>query len=176
MSLSSDLLAQARTLIAKEPKRPKQASLRRAVSTAYYSLFHLLAEDAARAMFGGADTSDLRMVVRRAFQHGTMKKMARGIAAGNPAETWKPLIAKPSPELRLVAETFVELQEGRHDADYDPARRLTRAEAIDLVERAEAATKAWTAVRKMGPRSRAYSLEARVFLASLLVGDQASRR
>ena len=33
----------------KEPRRPKQASLRRAVSAACYALFHLLVDDAERA-------------------------------------------------------------------------------------------------------------------------------
>jgi uncharacterized protein (UPF0332 family) len=46
MALAEDLLEQARHLAKREPKRPKQASLRRAVSAAYYSLFHLLVSSA----------------------------------------------------------------------------------------------------------------------------------
>jgi len=42
MALADDLLEQAHHLAKREPKRPRQASLRRAVSTAYYSLVHLL--------------------------------------------------------------------------------------------------------------------------------------
>jgi len=99
LSLSSDLLVQARTLIAGEPKRPRQASLRRAVSAAYYSLFHMLAEDAAQAFFAGADAVELRMVVRRALQHATMKKVAQGIAARSPSALWKQLLASPSMHL-----------------------------------------------------------------------------
>ena len=41
-----DLLAQALSLVHKEPRNPKQASLRRAVSAAYYALFHLLISEA----------------------------------------------------------------------------------------------------------------------------------
>jgi len=37
MSLHADLLAQAEYLAKKEPKRPRQASLRRAISAAYYA-------------------------------------------------------------------------------------------------------------------------------------------
>lgn len=176
MSLSSDLLAQARTLASKEPQRPKQASLRRAVSAAYYSLFHLLTEDAARAMFGGTDASDLRNALCRAFQHRTMKKAAQGFGATNLADPWKQLLAAPSPQLILVAGTFVDLQQARHQADYDLAHRLTRAEAIDLVERAEVATAAWKSIRKTPPGSKSYSLEGRVFLAALLVHDQVAGR
>jgi hypothetical protein len=48
MSFPNDLLEQARHLANREPKRPKQASLRRAVSTAYYALFHLLGIETAK--------------------------------------------------------------------------------------------------------------------------------
>src|SRR6266571_1109983 len=41
-SLHNELLAQAWHLAKKEPKHPLQASLRRAVSAAYYAVFHLL--------------------------------------------------------------------------------------------------------------------------------------
>ena len=43
MSFPEDLLQQAYDLEAKEPSN--QASLRRAVSTAYYALFHLLIDE-----------------------------------------------------------------------------------------------------------------------------------
>ena len=48
MPFPNDLLEQARHLANREPKRPKQASLRRAVSAAYYTLFHLLCIETAR--------------------------------------------------------------------------------------------------------------------------------
>ncbi len=43
MSLHADLLDPAEQLAQLDPRRPKQANLRRAVSSAYYALFHLLA-------------------------------------------------------------------------------------------------------------------------------------
>ena len=48
MSLATDLLDQASILSGLDPMEPKQASLRRAISAAYYSLFHLLIDDGAR--------------------------------------------------------------------------------------------------------------------------------
>ncbi len=48
MSLASDLLDQASILADLDPMKPKQASLRRAISAAYYSVFHLLIDDGAR--------------------------------------------------------------------------------------------------------------------------------
>ncbi len=43
MSLHADLLDQAEQLAHLDPRRRKQANLRRAISSAYYALFHLLA-------------------------------------------------------------------------------------------------------------------------------------
>ena len=48
MSLASDLLDQASVLAALDSMKPKQASLRRAISAAYYSVLHLLIDDGAR--------------------------------------------------------------------------------------------------------------------------------
>jgi hypothetical protein len=50
MSLATDLLEQARHLLRRERRRPRQASLRRAISAAYYALFHLLIEEATGAL------------------------------------------------------------------------------------------------------------------------------
>ena len=45
MPFPDDLLEQAIDLAMKETGEPKQAGLRRAVSTAYYALFHFLIEE-----------------------------------------------------------------------------------------------------------------------------------
>ena len=55
MSLPRDLLAQATLLATKEPRRPRQASLRRSVSASHYALFHLLVDTAARRLVSGND-------------------------------------------------------------------------------------------------------------------------
>jgi hypothetical protein len=46
MSFAEDLLEQAHHLAYREATDPKQASLRRAVSTAYYAVFHLMIDEA----------------------------------------------------------------------------------------------------------------------------------
>lgn len=69
---SDDLLAQAKDLAFKEKKKPRQASLRRAVSSAYYSLFHLLLDEAAALVAGAGplkSKTDLRRLVGRSFTH-----------------------------------------------------------------------------------------------------------
>jgi uncharacterized protein (UPF0332 family) len=61
MPYPADLLEQAKHLANREKKRPRQASLRRAVSTVYYALFHLLVHEA---------TLNWRRVEQRASSHG----------------------------------------------------------------------------------------------------------
>ena len=47
-----DLITTARSLTELDPRQPTQANLRRAVSTAYYAVFHLLAHTAADLLIG----------------------------------------------------------------------------------------------------------------------------
>src|SRR6266850_5614337 len=73
MGIAHDLLQQADHLASYEGANPSQASLRRAVSTAYYAFFHLLTEDAALRWSGA---SEARTGMERAFQHGPMKNIS----------------------------------------------------------------------------------------------------
>ena len=82
MSLHADLLRQARQLALKEPRRPLQASLRRAISASYYALFHLLVDEATKRMFPGGYRAALRGCLARAFLHGDMKKVAQQFSEG----------------------------------------------------------------------------------------------
>ena len=52
MSLGRDLLVTARQLAKARPSKPRQADLRRAVSTSYYAAFHALAQDCADRLVG----------------------------------------------------------------------------------------------------------------------------
>lgn len=163
MSLSGDLLEQAKRLARQEPRRPRQASLRRAVSAAYYALFHLLTESAARYLVGGAaEAKGLRQYVQRAFNHGEMKDAAAGFADGTlPKRLARAVPSQSVPTgLRQVAQAFVTLQGFRHEADYDLSRGFARSEVNELVEVAEKAFEAWKSVRK--------STEAKAFLVALL--------
>jgi hypothetical protein len=68
MSLHMDLLQQARRLARLDPNRPRQANLRRAVSAAYYALFHYLIDQACRNAVGTQQT-----------QQGFRQSLARGL-------------------------------------------------------------------------------------------------
>ena len=163
MTLPADLLKQAGFLVGREPKRPSQASLRRAVSASYYALFHLLVGEATRLMFSGRGRATLRPIVARAFRHSTMKALARQFATpGGPAKLAPALHAQPiQPALADVAATFQELQQARHEADYDLSRRFTRPEVLLLIDLTQQAFDDWQSVRG--------TLQADTFLAGLLI-------
>lgn len=160
MSLHDDLLRQAGQLARSEPRRPKQASLRRAVSTAYYALFHLLINEGATVM-SPMNEVQLRVIVARAYQHGAMKAVASDVLKGKFSKGYSDLGLSPSPELRSVARTFYGLQEKRHEADYDIGASFTRDEVLKLVTQSEQAFKDWRHVRG--------TKEAMVFLQSMLL-------
>jgi uncharacterized protein (UPF0332 family) len=128
--LAVDLLATARRLARANPKKPRQADLRRAVSTAYYALFHALAQTFADLFVGtGAAGSDGAWTqTYRALEHGFAKNAcAQAVGLSFPVD------------IVNVADQFVLLQEERHSADYDPDVRYTRAQTLQLIQDAESA-------------------------------------
>lgn len=147
MSLHADLLEQAAMLATLDLRRPKQANLRRAVSDAYYALFHLLTSEASglyAAEFG------LLARINRTHQHGDMKKVSTLFLQSKLPRALQPSAggyATP-PDLQIVADRFVTLQQARHEADYDLTRIFTRQEALDRVEQARDAFHAWENVKR----------------------------
>jgi len=134
----------------------EQANLRRAVSSAYYALFHLLAWEAS-ALYAAEPGMAAR--INRTHNHGEMKKASSMIANDK-----LPKAVQPSGrgyttplDLKSVANAFVRLQQARHEADYDLSRRFRRQEALDFVESARQAFDAWERVRRTD--------DARVYMA-----------
>ena len=121
-----DLMEAARGLMELSPRRPSQANLRRAVSTAYYALFHCLAACAANALIGR---------VRDAAWHQTYRALDHGKARS--ACENKAVLAAFPPEVRGFADTFATLQKARQQADYALEGKYEKAgvrAAIDTVE------------------------------------------
>jgi hypothetical protein len=140
VSFADDLLEQAYHLANRESGEPKQASLRRAVSTAYYALFHLLIDEAV----GHWGIARQRSILARTFDHGRMKHVCADhirlfLNSGSPAEGLR---------LKEVARAFIVSQQQRHAADYDNSLSWSRPEAIADVERVNAAFVDWRAIRK----------------------------
>ena len=162
MTLHTELLKQARFLARKEPKKPTQASLRRSVSASYYALFHLLVDEATKLLLSGNARSALRDCLARAFHHSAMKQTAVEFTK----QSISPKLShgfrqRPVQQPLIdVASAFVQLQEARHDADYNRALRFTRREALDLADLTDQAFRDWRQVRG--------SLPADTFLTGLL--------
>lgn len=130
MSDPAGLLGTARRLAQASPRRPRQSDLKRAISTAYYALFHAMARSNANRLVGTGSTRSEQAWTQayRSLEHGTAKTACQQLAN----------LSFP-PGLVLVAQAFVALQEIRHKADYDPGFRVTRRDALTAVGQAELA-------------------------------------
>jgi hypothetical protein len=120
---AADLLARANT------GRPVQAFLKRAVSTAYYAAFDALASECANTVV----SSDARRTARawvqvyRALDHNSARTACQqSRQRGFPSE------------IGSFADAFIQLQEARHEADYNPTSKFTRSEVMALIELSEA--------------------------------------
>jgi hypothetical protein len=131
-----------------EPRRPKQASLRRAISAAYYAVFHLLTSEAAARLVKGAARRPLRDALRRAYNHGEMRLACADFCTSTGGQFSAIVGSAGVPaDLQVVAQAFRDLQQARHEADYDVSRTFTRGEALDVVALAEQAFSAWRTAR-----------------------------
>lgn len=141
MADPSGLLAAARLLLGESNKgAPNQARLRRAVSTAYYALFHAIARAATDASIGARHRNKPRYeVFYRGFEHRRLRGVFEAIDKPQmSAKEQTALGLQSAPQaLRDVANAFVTLQRKRHWADYSSSGKITRNEARDLVDLAE---------------------------------------
>jgi uncharacterized protein (UPF0332 family) len=165
VSLHHDLIEQSVHLAKREPTKPRQASLRRAISTAYYALFHMLINDGA-LKFVPSSPAWLRDQAQRAFTHGEMRSACEAFSRSS--KTYSHLLVPPlESELRSVAAAFVELQQLRHAADYDLSQTFDRVNVLEAIELAKTAMADWSKVRNT-PNSN-------VFLAALLLQSRWNR-
>lgn len=126
-----------------------------------------MVDDACRFLIAGSaeHRHALRQSIRRAFAHSDMKRVSNAFKSGYPPHAWTTSVGGPIPrDLKLVAEAFFELQEARHEADYDMRRTYSRREAEELVRRCDEAFKAWSRCRKTSA--------AEAYMAALLVHRQ----
>lgn len=128
--LARDLLATAEKLVEAADTRPRQADLRRAVSTAYYALFHCLCFNCANCIIGRTDEYPRRawQQTYRALNHGFAKE------ACNRRNGQMNIILQRFPiAIQEFADSFYDMQIKRHQADYDPFHKLTKSEVrMDL--------------------------------------------
>jgi len=171
MSLAEELLEHAWFLANLDPRTTSQANIRRAISAAYYAVFHLLAAEVAAQVSPRVPTG-LRERTQRALDHKQMLKVAKAFsqAGAKRAKDLPDDIALPDPvsqELASISISFRELQEARHAADYDVLKQLDPADAPTLVRQAEKIFQDWKTERG--------SNNMPVFLAAMIFGKDWNR-
>ena len=108
----------------------RQASMRRAVSTAYYAVFHALCYVCADGLVCWSAKPELLEPIYRSVDHGTARRILTGEAA-----------RRISPALLRLGDVFANLQKQRHGADYLPPRIVLngRGETLALIAQAREA-------------------------------------
>jgi hypothetical protein len=147
MAFPDDLLGVAQDTANLHPETTHQASLRRAVSTAYYALFHLLISEAT----ANWSRPELRPMLGRYFDHGPMKTASeQKVSEMNAAlKNLPPAQASDTAafHLRAVAYTFIQAQQRRNDADYDSGKEWTPVEVQTHIDSVREAFQAWSLIR-----------------------------
>jgi uncharacterized protein (UPF0332 family) len=154
VSFPEDLLQQAYDLASKELTDPKQASLRRAVSTAYYALFHLLIDEAVSKWTVERQRSILARTIEHSKIKGICDEVLKIVKSGG----------NVPPELSTVAQNFIQLQQHRHTADYDNSRKWSRTDVLNVLTLATDAFNAWLAI---GVQDMAQDFLLQLFLPKL---------
>ena len=107
--------------------RPRQAELRRAVSTAYYALFHALALSCANVLAGGNRNNPSWQQAYRSLEHGHTRNQCNDKSTMN---------AFPV-EIQDFGSRFILVQGQRQQADYSPNATFSRDRVTLLINETE---------------------------------------
>jgi hypothetical protein len=157
------LFEQADRLIAPQAPGPsRQVDLRRAISAAYYGIFHAILTAAADQFIGVTQRSTAQYrLVYRSIDHKALRLLCEDLKKQNLPAKYAAYAPGNGFGSNILAFSIaaVELQEKRHAADYDPSVRIRRSDAIVAVSAARAALARY---RRASPQRR------RAFLTLLL--------
>lgn len=112
------------------------AHLRRAISTAYYAVFHTITRAAAEHFLGrGALATPASTIIRRGFDHGRIRQVCDELSKPTLKKIYQEQLRRSamSQDARYFAGAFAALQDRRHLADYDPSATFYFADADALV-------------------------------------------
>lgn len=143
MAYHDELLAHAEELLQNGEATLTQAHLRRAVSTAYYALFHLLISETT--VNWSRDSS--RHALGRMFEHGLMRRVSQRLVESR-NYSFPNLDRVVLLKLKAVAKTFIDLQDARHVADYHNGVVWNLTESSREVADARKAFEIWASIRQ----------------------------
>ena len=110
---------------------PTQEQLKRAISSAYYAMFHALCKSNADTLAGTGIAPLSREIWTRTYRALNHQQARRQLL-----QTQRRL---PAPA-QAFAEIFDNMQTQRNEADYNPHSRFSRDQVTKLLDAAEAAT------------------------------------
>jgi hypothetical protein len=150
------LFEQAERLIVPPPAGPpRQVDLRRAISAAYYGLFHALLTAVGDELIGKTKRNTLEYgLAYRTLDHRRLLDLCSDVKKPDLPKKLKPYAPAGGfgPEIQALATAVIEPQEKRHSADYDPMSRVKTADALLAVRTGRSAiarlTKSGDAERK----------------------------
>ena len=159
MEFARELLELATDIARLHPEKTHQAGLRRAVSTAYYAIFHLLISEAT----SNWARPELRNSLGRCFDHGPMRSASQPhVDEMNKLLKNGSFVSLPEgdQDLYTVANAFVQAQQRRIDADYNLAKEWGALEVAAHIDSVEEAFQAWSRISQ--------GAKAQAFLVSML--------
>ncbi len=112
---------------------PRQADLRRAISNAYYAIFHAVVAEAADVLVGKTHRASPRYaLVYRSIDHKSLRELCENVKKKTLPEKYSKYSPKGGfgSDLIALAAAVVDLQEKRHLADYDPLFRVRMSDAV----------------------------------------------
>lgn len=128
------LLQQAERLVQPPPSGPpRQADVRRAISSAYYAVFHALLTAAADEAIGKTKRATAEYALAyRSINHVWVKTLCQAVASGSTVGKLGALAPSGGfgRNLPATATAVLELQQRRLEADYDPLLRVKTADAL----------------------------------------------
>lgn len=118
--------------------RPRTVWLRRAISTAYYAVFHELIDRTTVEFCGDApQAQSQRWQMARWLGHMDVAALAGAVVAvrnlNGAQKAIRGVLSAPDPDLVRVADAFLRLQAARHEADYDHTYDVKRSDARLLI-------------------------------------------
>lgn len=121
---------------------PRQADLRRAISNAYYAVFHTIVTEAADNFVGRTQRQSAQYsLIYRSIEHRSLRRLCEEVI--KPTLSAKYSRYQPrggfGPDLIAVAIAVTDLHEKRQLADYDPMFRAVMSETVLAVATGRAA-------------------------------------
>lgn len=120
----------------------RQVDLRRAISSAYYGLFHFCLTAAADEFVGVTQRATARYgLVYRSVDHRTLKDTCDETMKRAPSAKYAPYVPAGGfgPPIQDFSSVIVDLQHKRHRADYNPLLRFSNSDARLAVSMARGA-------------------------------------